>query len=293
MVLQNGSATAGVTVTITPAGGWTIDGNATAVIPISTSCSIYVDPVNATDWLAACAPLGVSVGGLNTKSLTDQGPCATTDAFLYWPSATAPITCDSGITTNTSGQLSATGGLVAVSDGVHAGIAALIGNTMNPVIPSNTFSWLGPSSASFTAYGLQATAANPTKNGLMYADAPASSVSPVSFSSTAPCAAVGSAASPSLVACAAAKTGQFSCATNATGATCVISTTAVTAHSLIFVQESDTAVTGTALGVTCNTGTDVLSTSRLLASSVAGTSFTINLGTVTTNPACFDYMIVN
>lgn len=107
------------------------------------------------------------------------------------------------------------------------------------------------------------------------------------------CSAVGTAASPSVAACGSAASGQFSCATNATGATCTVSTTAVTASSEIIIQESDTTVTGTRLGVTCNTGTNVLPASRLLASSIAATSFTINLGTVTTNPACFSYWIVN
>ena len=113
------------------------------------------------------------------------------------------------------------------------------------------------------------------------------------YATLSPCAAVGSAASPSLVACGAAASGLFSCATAASGATCVISTTAVTATSLVFVQEADTAAAGTALGVTCNTGTTVVPTSRLLATVTASTSFTINLGTVTTNPACFQYFIVN
>lgn len=107
------------------------------------------------------------------------------------------------------------------------------------------------------------------------------------------CAAVGTAASPSVAACGSAAAGHFSCATNATGATCTVNTSAVTANSEIFVFESDTTVTGTALGVTCNTSTTVNPATRLLASSVAATSFTINLGTVTTNPACFSYFIVN
>lgn len=107
------------------------------------------------------------------------------------------------------------------------------------------------------------------------------------------CAGVGTSANPSVASCAAASAGHFSCATNATGGTCTVNTTAVTANSEIFVFESDTAVTGTALSVTCNTSTNVLPTSRLLASSVASTSFTINLGTVTTNPACFSYHIIN
>jgi hypothetical protein len=107
------------------------------------------------------------------------------------------------------------------------------------------------------------------------------------------CAGVGTSASPSVASCGSASAGHFSCATTATGATCTVNTTAVTASSEIFVSESDTAATGTALGVTCNTSTNVLPASRLLASSVAATSFTINLGTVTTNPACFAYHIVN
>jgi hypothetical protein len=113
------------------------------------------------------------------------------------------------------------------------------------------------------------------------------------YSTLTNCAGVGTAASPSVASCGSAAAGHFSCATNATGATCQVNTTAVTANSEIFVFESDTAVTGTALGVTCNTGTNVLPASRLLASSVTATSFTINLGTVTTNPACFSYEIVN
>jgi hypothetical protein len=115
----------------------------------------------------------------------------------------------------------------------------------------------------------------------------------LAYKTTTNCAAVGTAASPSVAACGSAAAGQFSCATNATGATCQVNTTAVTANSEIFVFESDTAVTGTRLGVTCNTGTTVNPATRLLASSVAGASFTINLGTVTTNPACFSYHIVN
>lgn len=113
------------------------------------------------------------------------------------------------------------------------------------------------------------------------------------YASDTNCAGVGTAASPSVVTCSSASAGHFSCATNATGATCVVNTTAVNATSQIFVQEDDAAYVGTRLGVTCNTSTNVLPASRLVASASAGVSFTINLGTVTTNPACFSYLIVN
>lgn len=107
------------------------------------------------------------------------------------------------------------------------------------------------------------------------------------------CAAAGTSASPSVVSCGSAAAGHFSCATNATGATCTVNTTAVGTNSEIFIQESDTSATGTLLGVTCNTSTNVLPASHLLASQTNGTGFTINLGTVTTNPACFSYHVVN
>jgi hypothetical protein len=104
------------------------------------------------------------------------------------------------------------------------------------------------------------------------------------------CAGVGTAASPSVVTCTAAAAGAFSCATNASAATCTINTTAVTANSEIFVVE--VADEGARLGVTCNTS-PTATPAVLLASKVAATSFTINMPTITTNPACFDYHIIN
>ena len=104
------------------------------------------------------------------------------------------------------------------------------------------------------------------------------------------CAAVGTAASPSVVSCSAAPAGAFSCATNASAATCTINTTIVTANSEIFVQE--VADEGTRLSVTCNTAPTV-TPAILLATKTAGTGFTINMPTITTNPACFNFWIVN
>jgi len=111
------------------------------------------------------------------------------------------------------------------------------------------------------------------------------------LATTTNCAAAGSGANPSLVACAAAASGSFSCATNASTGTCVISTTAVTANSRIFIQPSS--AEGTNLSVTCNTTSDTGLTAPRLASKSTSTSFTINLGTFATNPVCFNYWIVN
>ena len=104
------------------------------------------------------------------------------------------------------------------------------------------------------------------------------------------CAAIGTAANPSVASCAAAAAGAFSCATNASAATCTVNTTAVTANSTVIVQES--AAENTPVGVTCNTAPTV-TPAILLASKVAATSFTINMPTITVNPACFVYWIVN
>lgn len=111
------------------------------------------------------------------------------------------------------------------------------------------------------------------------------------YATTTKCAAAGSGASPSLVACSAAPAGVFSCATNASGATCVVSTTAVTASSVIQIQPDSSL--GTALSVTCNTTADSALTGPRVSARTVGTSFTIKLGTFTTNPECFSYIIIN
>jgi hypothetical protein len=110
------------------------------------------------------------------------------------------------------------------------------------------------------------------------------------YKTTTNCAAVGSAANPSLVACAAAAAGAFSCDVASSAATCVVSTTAVGANSRIIVQE--TSSENTSLGVTCNTSPTVIPAIPVPSKS-PGVSFTINMPTITTNPACFDYWIVN
>ena len=111
------------------------------------------------------------------------------------------------------------------------------------------------------------------------------------LSTAANCAANGSAANPSVVACAAAAAGSFSCATAASTGTCTVSTTAVTTASEILITQRTDTVTGTRLSVTCNTG--VSTVLPVVTAVVDGTSFTINLGTVTSHPECFSYVIVN
>lgn len=104
------------------------------------------------------------------------------------------------------------------------------------------------------------------------------------------CSAAGSAANPSIAACSGAPSGAFSCATNASGATCQVNTTAVTANSDI--EITSTASAGTRLSVTCNTTADAPTGPRVLSINPR-VSFTINLGTFSTNPECFFYTFHN
>ena len=112
-----------------------------------------------------------------------------------------------------------------------------------------------------------------------------------SFNTTTNCAAVGTAANPSVASCSAAPSGSFSCATNASTGTCTVNTTVVTTNSRIFVQPS--VAEGANLSVTCNSTADTGLTAPRLSAKVNGTSFTINLGTFATNPLCFNYWVVN
>src|SRR5882724_150317 len=115
-------------------------------------------------------------------------------------------------------------------------------------------------------------------------------LSATTYASVTNCSAAGTAASPSVATCAAAPAGAFSCDPAATGATCTVNTTA--AHTNSDITITSTASAGTRLSVTCNTTADTPAGPRI-ASISNGVSFTINLGTVTTNPACFFYSIIN
>jgi len=105
------------------------------------------------------------------------------------------------------------------------------------------------------------------------------------------CAAAGTAANPSVVSCSAAPSGSFACDTAASGGTCTINTSAVTSASAIFVQPDSSL--GSLLSVTCNTTADTGLTAPRVSARSANTSFTITLGTFSTNRLCFDYWVVN
>lgn len=74
--------------------------------------------------------------------------------------------------------------------------------------------------------------------------------------------------------------------------TLVVTTSAVTANSQIFLHIDDTL--GTKLSVTCNSTLATITGGMAITARTAATSFTISYnGTVTTNPVCVSYDIVN
>jgi hypothetical protein len=103
------------------------------------------------------------------------------------------------------------------------------------------------------------------------------------------CAAVGSAADPSVAACSAAAAGVASCATALTN-TCTITSTAITVNSEIFIHQTAATSAGTRLGVTCNVTPSVLL--PVIVTQAAGT-VTFSVTKPTTNPACFSFFVVN
>ena len=113
------------------------------------------------------------------------------------------------------------------------------------------------------------------------------------FDTAASCGAAGTAANPSVVSCAGASAGIVACSVTASTGTCQVNTTNVSATSTIIVTQRSDTVAGTATSSTCNTTKDTNSTAPQITAVTAGTSFTFQLGTIATNPECFNYLIIN
>lgn len=87
-------------------------------------------------------------------------------------------------------------------------------------------------------------------------------------------------------ACGSAAAGAF--VVDAATSSTIVSTTAITANSEILV--SFDAGLGTRLGITCNS---VVPPSYFVSARTAGASFTLTSSAPVTNPACFDFFVVN
>jgi hypothetical protein len=115
----------------------------------------------------------------------------------------------------------------------------------------------------------------------------------LSFGTGTICKANGTAANPSVAACGSAAAGMFSCDVASSTGTCQVNTTAVTANSQITLTQDSADGGASQLNVTCETTFSLPAAKPLLLSKSAGANFIINLGTIVTNPACFEYKIVN
>jgi hypothetical protein len=118
----------------------------------------------------------------------------------------APSLFDDGGTTPSTATYSGSGGIVAStgpisssSDGVHAGRISVPGNTTVPSIPANSFSWIGPNSASFTSYGIQCPATAPSATTIVELGAVSSQVVPCSFAAVTGSGSAVLATSPTLI----------------------------------------------------------------------------------------------
>jgi hypothetical protein len=93
----------------------------------------------------------------------------------------AAITFAVGHTGSSTGLVTTTfpGPVQAGASGTNAGMLSLPGNTSNPALPANSFSFIGPASASFTAYAWQPSSSAPAAKTILQFGTAASGVSPV------------------------------------------------------------------------------------------------------------------
>ena len=316
---NNGSAGAGVfypaaagSTTVGPLSGLTYDsvGDATlAQGTITTSNPFYQHTVtwNAggvafTNWLsnitctaAATGSIAAGFGTAGTQWQFKYGAANCASPQLLSPSG-APSTLPaysfaSGTSTGVSFSSNNGGSLLLTGGGF---LGASVSNSNGFSIPSSGgvvfVSGADLSAAVTVDTALTRTAAGVVSVGTALANS-LGTLKAGLYATGTNCAAVGTAANPSVASCTAAAAGSFSCATNASTGTCTVNTTAVTANSEIFIVGRNDTTTGTRLSVTCNTG--ITTALPEISAVVAATSFTINLGTFTTNPECFSYFIVN
>lgn len=129
--------------------------------------STCVNNVGATR--TDCTFSGSGLSGLTTNYMIKAGSSTTGVNSL----------CDEGVTL--ANYMTCNEGISSLGDGVHPGIAFLLGNTTAPSPPANTAGWVGPNTGSFTAYGLQLPSVGPSGSSLLCAGALSGAISPITF----------------------------------------------------------------------------------------------------------------
>lgn len=118
-----------------------------------------------------------STGTIGCATCTTSSASLTNNAFVTGAALQGLKTPSATSTLDSSGNASFAGSVTASSDGVHAGAAEIVGNTTVPTLNSNTFSLIGPNSASFTSWGIQMASAENASAGIFHVGAASSHIS--------------------------------------------------------------------------------------------------------------------
>ncbi len=156
-----------------------------AVNTTAQTCTDYTFVYNtaATQWnttaIVQAATAGGGGGNTTSTSLTSNTLPKASGAN----SIVNSLFTDNGTTGSYTGTggISATNGFTTAGDGVHAGMFSIYPNTTLPTITSGDFSFLGPNSASITAYAWQLPTSQASA-GLLHVGAPSSAVSQLTVS---------------------------------------------------------------------------------------------------------------
>jgi len=301
--IETHSATA---VTNTGTGGYTLNGTGNQITStqgtITTSAPFTTHTVtwNAagvafTNWLsnltctaAATGSIAAGFGTAGTQWQFKYGAANCASPQLLSPDGTVALPAYAfGAATGTGFSRNGANIVVSIAGGAQISLTSSSGVSLNS---GDWYVWSStsdPTAAHDTS--LARSAAKSVQIGVNGDST--GNIKVAAYKTDTNCAAVGTAANPSVASCTGATAGSFSCATNASTGTCTVNTTAVTVNSEIFIEGRNDTTTGTRLGVTCNTG--ITTALPEISAVVAATSFTINLGTFTSNPECFSYFIVN
>lgn len=280
------AATQGTITTSHPLMSHTVTWNAGGV-----AFTNWLSNITCTAAATASIAAGLGVGGTTWQFKFNGANCASPQLILPNGTNSAPSISfangpTGGLYSNSAGKYTFSGGS---GNGITLGATGAIANG-----GAGLFAFTASTDSTAAAdVGLSRISAGVIGVGTGSQGNVAGTIQSGAYQTGTNCAAVGTAANPSVASCTSAAAGSVSCATNASGGTCTVNTTAVTANSEIFLEQRADTTTGTRLGVTCNTTKDSNSTAPQITAVTAATSFTFQLGTVATNPECFSYHIIN
>jgi hypothetical protein len=170
-----GTPASGVVTNLTGTGAFNTTGFATSLGGGAVGSAPYQSAANTSTFIASPTTSGHTFAYVWQPSGSAVAPTALDLAtYLASPPAIGGTAAAAGNFTT----LAATGGITAISDGVHAGQDFLSCNTTNPATVANAQGWTGSTGgATCTSYGLNVPTAAPTANQLMVFPAPTSSFS--------------------------------------------------------------------------------------------------------------------